>query len=40
MQFELEHFYQSITQELLNKSAQFAKEITIMSEYGLNIVMQ
>ena len=34
------NFYPSVTLELLNKTIQFAKEITPISDENLNIIMQ
>ena len=40
VQFDIESFYPSITKELLDKSIQYAKEITTLSDEEVNIIMQ
>ena len=40
IQFDIESFYPSITQKLLDKSIQYATEITAISNEELNIIMQ
>ena len=40
IQFDIESFYPSITQKLLDKSTQYATEITTISNEELDIIMQ
>ena len=40
VQFDIESFYPSITQKLLDKSIQYATEITTISNEELDIIMQ
>ena len=39
-QFDIENFYPSITSDLLYNSIQFAKEVAIVSDNDIHIIMQ
>ena len=40
IQFDIDNFYPSITQELFNKAIAFAKEHTEISDWEVEIIMQ
>ena len=40
VQYNIEHFYPSITSDLLYNSIQFAKEVTAVSDNDIHIIMQ